>query len=72
MGRLFSPYILVVPLLLLMDYFWILQGQWREDLLKIILKGGCLFVFMSPFLWTLKGKIKIFRDSDYAEKPFGP
>ena len=59
--RLFFPFLLVVPLLMLMDHFWIIRGEWRKDLVKITLKGGCLLLFMSPFLWRLKEKVKTFR-----------
>ena len=61
-GRLLFPFLLVVPLLIWMDQFWIIRGEWRGDLVKIILKGGCLLLLMSPFLWQLKKKAKIFRE----------
>ncbi|MBI5605156.1 MAG: oligosaccharide flippase family protein, partial [Deltaproteobacteria bacterium] len=65
--RLFSPFLLVVPLLILMDHFWILGGDWRNDLVKVSLKGGGLLLLMSPFLWRLKEKIKNLQHLGFTE-----
>lgn len=58
---LFPTFLLVVPGLILMDYLWDLQGEWKGDLCKIGLKTVCLLVLMAPFLWRLKEKVKLFQ-----------
>jgi Na+-driven multidrug efflux pump len=56
--QLFSPFIIVGVFLLVMDYFWPVQGVLKKEFGFIILKGLLLCSIMSPFLWKLKNKIK--------------
>jgi len=67
LAHLFFPFVWVAALLMVMDHFWSLQGEWREDLFRVILKTGILFLFMVPFLWRLKKKIKAFQESGPRE-----
>jgi O-antigen/teichoic acid export membrane protein len=71
LGGLFFPFLLVVPVLILMDYLWGLQGDWKGDLGKTSLKAGCLLVLMAPFLWRLKEKVNVFWKLISPKSPAG-